>query len=168
MLSDLELVRKVIEEHHSLSGQAKLVRDSLNDIEAFFSLQKTFSGWTLSSAEGLAEKRKQLAERLNLLDEGLRKHFRFEQEALPPLVGDLLMKALVSEHQQIRKELGRAVSLVSEVWPEGASQQELLSRKSQIQDAINTTGQIVQEHAAKEETMLKMLEETLAKQTRSP
>jgi hypothetical protein len=161
MADNLAIVNRAIEEHHAIRGHVKLVGDSVNDLEALFSLQKARPVWILSSPEALAEKKNRLQQTLSALDEGLKNHFNFEDKLFPPLFGELLMQALKIEHRGIKNQIEGAKSLVAKIKLEGLSQKELLSKKSQIQQKVEDILQSVEEHATKEETILKMLKKTL-------
>jgi hemerythrin len=161
MVDNLTIVNRAIEEHHTIRRHAKLVGDSVSDIEALFSLQKARPEWILSSPEALPEKKNKLQQTLSSLHEGLKNHFDFEERLFPPLFGELLMKALLFEHRGIKKQIEGAKSLVANVKLEGLSQKELLSKKSEIQQKVENILQLVEEHASKEETILKMLKEAL-------
>ena len=161
MADNLKIVNKAVEEHHDIRGHVKLVGDSVSDLEALFALQKARSDWILSAPEALAEKRGELQQTISALDEGLRNHFSFEEKVFPPLFGELLMRALVFEHREINKQIDEAKSLVAKTKLEGLSQKELLSKKSQIQQKVESILQLVEEHAGREETILKMLKKAL-------
>jgi hemerythrin len=161
MADNLALVNRVIEEHHAIRGNIKLVGDSVSDLEALFSLQKARPDLILSSPEQLTEKQNKLQQTLSYLDDGLKNHFAFEEKLLPPLFGEFLMKALILDHRAIKKQIDAAKSLVAETKLEGLSQKELLSRKSQIQQKVENILQLVEDHAAREETILKMLKRAL-------
>ncbi|OGO01659.1 MAG: hypothetical protein A2Y59_05955 [Chloroflexi bacterium RBG_13_52_14] len=161
MADNLALINRVIEEHHNIRGNLKLVGDSVSDLEALFSLQKSRPDLILSSPEALSEKQNKLQQTLNYLDEGLKNHFGFEEKLLPPLFGEFLIKALILDHRAIKKQIDAVKSLVSDTKLEGLSQKELLSRKSQIQQKVENILQLVEDHAAREETILKMLKRAL-------
>jgi hemerythrin len=161
MADNLAIVNRAIEEHHNIRGHLKLVGDSISDLEALFSLQKARPDWILSSPEALLEKQAKLQQTISTLDEGLKNHFSFEERLFPPLFGELLMQALILEHRGIKKQIDEAKSLIANTKLEGLSQKELLSRKAQIQQKIEGILQVVEEHAGREETILKMLKKAL-------
>jgi hypothetical protein len=161
MADNLAIVNRAIEEHHTIRGHVKLVGDSVSDLEALFSLQKARPDWILSSPEALSEKKNKLLQTLSTLDEGLKNHFSFEDKLFPPLFGELLMQALKIEHHGIKNQIEEAKSLVAKIKLEGLSQKELLSKKAQIQQKVEGILQSVEEHASKEETILKMLKKAL-------
>jgi hypothetical protein len=161
MADNLKIVDRVIKEHHTIRGHVKLVGDSVSDLEALFSLQKARPDWILSSTEALSEKQDKLQQTISALDEGLKNHFSFEEKLLPPLFGEFLMQALILEHSEIKKRIDETESLLTNTKLEGLSRRELLSQKAQIQQKVEGILQLVEEHAGKEETILKMLKKAL-------
>jgi hypothetical protein len=161
MSDNLAMIKKIIEAHHTIKGHLKLVGDSENDMEAMFSLQRAQAEWSLSSMESLAENQKKLQQNLSALEEGLKNHFRLEEKALPLLLGEPVMLALILDHQEIGKLINQARSVVSETRLEKLNQEKLLSKKSEIQYLVSNILQNVEEHAAREETVLKMVQKAL-------
>ena len=161
MRDALAIVTKIISEHHAIKRHIKLAGDTVNDIEALFALQRTQSGWGRTSIAALGEKREQLLQTISFLEEGLRNHFGLEEEFLPPLLGKLLTKAILHEHRRISEQIGTAKSTLAGIELEGLEQRELLSKKSAIQQSIDSLCQAVEEHAQREETILNMIKNTL-------
>lgn len=166
MADNLTIINRVTEEHQRIRGHIKLAGESMNDMEAMFNLQNVYSGWTLSSMEMMTEKEKQLLQTISSLAEGLKNHFAFEEEALPPLFGEVLMQALILEHQKIREEINKAKSVVTDMRLEGLSQEEVLSHKSHVQQVIGSVSQMIEEHASKEEIVLRMIKRALEEKRR--
>lgn len=161
MPDNLAIINRVIQEHQRLRGNIKLVGDSVSDLEAIFSLQQASSGWSVSSAEALTQQQQQLQKTMGFLFDGLNNHFAFEERELPPLLGELLTRALLAEHAGIRGQIGQAKSLLIGTSLAELTQEKLLAQKSRIQMTINTLGQTVEEHAAREETILNMMKRTM-------
>ena len=111
--------------------------------------------------EALSEKQKQLEQAMSFLDEGLKNHFSFEEKALAPLFGEVLMRALMLEHRNISKEIDQAKAIFADTKLEGLSREELLSQKSHIQQRVSHICQIVEQHASSEEVILKMIKRAL-------
>ena len=156
---------KTISEPHAISGHIKLAGDTVNDIEALFTLQRTQSGWSHTSITALTEERDRLLQAINSLQEGLKNHFSFEEEALPPLFGDLLMKALLDEHHEISRQIASAKTTVADIELGGLDQRELLSKKSVIQQSVDSLCQIIEKHAQHEEVILNMVKKALEEDT---
>ena len=161
----LAVITRVISEHHAISKHVKLAGDTVNDIEAFFTLQRTQSGWSQTSITALIEKQNQLLQTISFLEQGLKNHFGFEEEALPPLFGELLMKAILHEHRGISGQIESAKTTLANIKLEGLDQRELLSKRSVIQQNINNLRQTVEEHAQHEEIVLKMMKKALEENT---
>lgn len=159
----LTIVTKIVSEHHAIKGHIKLAGDTVNDIEALFALQRTQSGWGRTSVTALVEKRDQLLQTISFLEEGLKNHFGLEEELLPPLLGKFLMKAVLEEHRGILGQIESARTTLVDMELEGLGQRELLSKKSVIQQSVDSLCQTVEEHAQREETILNMIKKTLEK-----
>lgn len=165
MEDNLAVINRIIEWHEAIRGQVKLVGDSISDQEALSALEKTRPDWIPGRPEILAEKQKKLQQVMSFLDEGLKNHFAYEEEVLPPLLGELFMRALILDHQEIRKEIDDAKSVVAEIKLEGLSREESLAKESHIQQVIDSIRQLVEEHATKEEAILEMLRRALEKKS---
>ena len=157
----LRRINRVIDDHRVIRKHVKLVGDSVPDKEALSKLQKTRNDWTPDRSDIPVEKLEKLQQTLSFLDEGLRNHFAFEGENLPPLCGDLLMRAILLEHKEIEKKIDEARSMVANFTLEGLNEEELASRGSQVQQMIRSLLNLVEEHAAREETVLKMMQRVL-------
>jgi hypothetical protein len=159
------VVTRVLLEHHAIREHIKLAGDTVNDIEALFTLQRTQSGWSQTSITALVEKRDQLLQAISFLEEGLQNHFSFEEEALPPLFGGLLMKAILQEHHKISRQIKGAKTTLANIELEGLDHSELFSKKAVIQQDIHSLRQIIEEHAQHEETILNMMKKALEENT---
>jgi hypothetical protein len=161
MGDNLAIIRRIIEEHRAIRGHIKLIGDSTSDREAMNALARARADWIPGRQEILSEKQKRLQQTLGFLDEGLKNHFAFEARYLPPLLGELLMRALLLDHGEIRKEIDGAKSMVTDTKLEDLSREDLLSKESRINRIINNLCQVVEEHATNEEILLEMLERAL-------
>jgi len=161
MLDKLAIINRVIEEHQAIRQYVKLAGDSVSDWEALSSLERARADWIPGRLEILSEKQKRLQQTMSALEEGLKNHFAFEEKALPPLLGELLARALILEHQEIKKEIDKAKSITAEAKLEGLSRDELLSKESNIQQMVDSICQLVEEHATREETILAMMQRAL-------
>ena len=157
MLDAITIISKVIEEHHKIRDNIKLAGDSLNDVEASFTLSKAYSAWTQSSAVELAARRDQLIRAVSALEQGLKTHFGYEEKYLPPLFGELLMKALLHEHQEVRRQIEIARKTITDMDIDKLDRQELIKHKTLIQEHLNHLLQAVEEHAGHEEIVLLMI-----------
>lgn len=157
----LAVITRVISEHHAIMEHVKLAGDTVNDIEALLTLHRTQSGWSQSSAQALIKKQNQLQQTIGLLDQGLKNHFVFEETVLLPLFGELLAEAILHEHHEIFKQIESAKTTLANIKMEGLEQQELLSKKAEIQRTFDHLCQAVEEHAGHEEIILSMIKKAL-------
>ena len=157
---------RIREEHQAIRGDIRLVGDSVSDQEALNTLTRARSDWIPGRAEILSEKQKRLQQTLSFLGEGLQNHFALEAKYLPPFLGELFMCALLLEHREIVKQIDEARSMAVAMKLESLSREELLSEEAKIQRVVSGICQAVEEHAAKEETLLEMLEKGLRENSR--
>lgn len=168
MKDSLEIVNRVIAEHSSIRQHVKLVGGSLNDMEVLSSIQRAQASWVQSPVKGLPEKQAQLEEAVGYFYEGLRTHFAYEEQHLVPLLGEILGKALILEHQEIRGEMEKSRAAIAETKLEALSQEELLSKRSQMQQVIARLRRAVEEHATSEELILRMMKRALEAEREKP
>jgi len=161
MPDSLATIRKVIEEHQLIRGHLKLVGDTVSDREAVADLEEARIDWIPGRPQSLVEIKENLQQALSSLDEGLKNHFTFEEEALPPLLGEVFMKAIRLDHQEIMKALQQAKTMSTDTKLVGLSRDELMHKEAETQQTINNLCQLVEEHASKEETILEMLQKGL-------
>jgi hypothetical protein len=157
----LAKVREILEEHHIIRGSVRLVGDSVSDQEALASLKGVRSDWTPGRLELVSEKQRNLKQTMSFLEEGLRNHFSREEEVLPQVLGEFLMRALLSEHQEIKEAINRVKSVASVTKLEGMSQEELMANDSELKQVVSSLSQLIEGHADKEDMMLEMVERTL-------
>ena len=157
----LAVVNRIIEWHQTIRGHVKLVGDSISDREALLTVAQTSPEWIPGQLESLDEKQKKLQQAVSLLEDGLSNHFDFEEKALPTLLGELFMKALRLEHQEVRDTIGRVKTMAVEMKTGDMSRDELLTQEAEIQQAIGDMCQLIEEHANREEAMLDMLRRAL-------
>lgn len=160
-MDNLALIDKIMEEHHTIRRHIKLAGDTLSDWEALVGLQRAKADWISDQSGTLSEKLERLQKTISLLSDGLNNHFSLEESHLPQLLGVLLMRAIMLDHQEIEKGIDRARSKVVDPMLQVSSQEDLASTKSEIEQAINSVGQLVAKHAAEEEVILEMLRRAL-------
>ncbi len=157
----LGIVNAIIAQHHALMGQVKLAEGRINDLEALFSLQRAYSGWSQSSMETLLEKQRILEETRGALQNGLERHFGFEEKYLPPLLGEILLQALALEHQAMLEQFVQAKPVLTNPKLPGMKQEELLIYKLNVQQVVSQLCQSIEQHLNKEEVLLQMLKTVL-------
>jgi hemerythrin len=148
------MFRRIREGHLAIRGDIRLVGDSVSDQEALNALTRARADWIPGPAEILSETQNRLQQTLSFLGEDLQNHFALEAKYLPPFLGELFMRALLLEHHEIGKQIDEASSMAADMKLEGLSREELPSKEAQIQQIVSRFCQAVEEHAAKEETLL--------------
>ena len=161
MEDSLAIINRIIEWHQTLRASARLVGDSVTDREALLSLEEARPDWIPGRVEVLTEKQKALQQTIDFLDDGLQKHFAYEEQVLPPLLGELFMQALIIDHREIRREISEAKSTVASARLEGLDRDELLAKGSDIQQVIDGMFQVVEGHCGREEVILEMVRRVL-------
>jgi|ETNmetMinimDraft_16_1059900.scaffolds.fasta_scaffold91138_1 hemerythrin len=161
MTDHLKIIQNVTNEHNALKGNIKLVGDTVTDHEATTTLQKLRSGWIPGQLDVLDTRLDNLKQALSRLKKGLDSHFAFEEKTFPPLLGDMLTKALLMEHTQIMKEMDSSQKLLSEVNFNGLSREEIIAKEMQIQQVISRLAAIVESHHEKEETVMELIRKAL-------
>jgi hemerythrin len=164
MPDNLATIRKVIEEHQVIRRHLKLVGDTVSDREAVSNLEESRIDWIPGRPQSLVEIRENLQQALSSLDEGLKNHFAFEEKNLPSLLGELFMKSIRLDHQEIRKALQQTKTMSTDTRLMGLSRDELMHKEAETQQTISNLIQLIEDHAAKEETLLEMLLRVLEKE----
>lgn len=157
MSDHLAKINEILEEHRTIRGGVKLMGDSVSDQEALASLKSMRSDWTPGRLELVLEKQRKLKQTMSFLEEGLRNHFAKEQDALPAVLGEFLMRSLLLEHQQIIEKIDEVRLVATDSKLEGLTEAELESRDSEIKQKISDFSRLIEEHADKEELMLEMV-----------
>ncbi len=161
------IINKIFDEHYKIRDNIKLAGDSLNDVEASFALSKAYSGWAQSQASELATRKDSLIASISALEQGLNTHFGYEENYLPPLFGEFLMKALLHEHNEVRRKIESCKQIIAGIDINAGDSQQLLSRKTAVQEEVNHLLQAVEEHASHEETVLLMIRSGLESEDRT-
>jgi len=157
----LAIINRVILEHQRVREYVKMIGSSVTDREALASLQKARTDWVPGRPDILAKTKEKLEQAMDNLDTGLKHHFVYEEEALPPLFGELFMQALILEHKEVLRKLDDARAMITGIELEGLSREEVLTKESDIQQTIGALGTAVEDHAVREEVMLDMLQRSL-------
>ena len=161
MSDELDIINTVIEWHHRIKENIKLVGESITDREALAGLQKARGDWVPGKLDISAEKQEKLRQAISFLGDGLKSHFGYEEKYLPPLLGELFMRALILDHRELLREYDEVESTVTDARLEGLSREELIDKESDIQQLVDDLRQAVEEHAGREEVLLEMLQRAL-------
>jgi hemerythrin len=162
-MDKLEIINRVINEHHITRGQITLIGEGIADLEAVLTLGiEVFS--LSDSLKVTTEEMGPLQQTISALSEGIENHFDFEEKYLPPVLGKLLTRALVIQHEAIKEQIDKAKSMVFDLKPDGQSQEEIVSKKADIRNTINTLLQLIEEHATREGVILDMFKLAIGEQ----
>jgi hypothetical protein len=153
----LEVIKSVLSQHFKITENIKTTGDKMNDIDAIFGVrvaayQTAQSAFSISN---LLEKRDQLLKTVNILGDGLKKHFEYEEKVLPLVFGELLMKEILHDHNKIFGQIEDVKT--SFINLEKLSHDELLSKRLELIESVNKLSNIVLSHAQYEEKVLNII-----------
>lgn len=153
----LARIDEILEEHRTIRGSVKLMGDSVSDQEALASLKSIRSDWAPSRLELMSEKQRKLKQTMSFLEEGLRNHFTKEEDVLPAVLGEFLMRSLLLEHKEIIEKIDEVRLVATDSKLQGLTEVELESMDSEVKQKISDFSRRLEEHADKEELMLEMV-----------
>lgn len=157
-MDNLEIIRQVLAQHKVIFGQLKSTGESVSDMEALLRLETARADLTLGFQHTLSEKRDQLEKIISPLDRGLRKHYAFEEEMLPPLLGPALTEALKTEHRDLLSEMQKMIFMLNNTRLEGLSHLDEISQEAIMSNSLrNLQGQKL-DHQKREEALLLTLQ----------
>jgi len=165
MLDTLAVINRVIAEHRLIRGDLKTTGASMADIEALFALHKATAGWSQSSIREIEDKKAELLDGVDWLWQGLKRHFGFEERALPGVIEEAVMKTIIQDHKKIAVLIDQIKTFLAEGLPEGGGQKEMLKRKATIQENIRHITEVVEEHSQYEEIILNKMKKALEAST---
>jgi urease gamma subunit len=153
----LEIINSVIAQHGKVTEHVKTTGTRMNDIDAVFSVQRAAYkvAWSASSVKEMLDKRDQLMETLTIMEEGLKKHFAYEEKALPLVFGELLMKDILDAHKAINEQLEKTKATLKGL--DGLDKEELFARRTELVDSVHDLRKTVVDHAHDEEEILGMV-----------
>jgi len=157
----LSIINEIIKQHQNIEEHLGHVGRSLSDAGALFNLEKLGTEWVPGKAGSLSEKIRDLVRAIDVLDDGLGTHFSYEEEYLPPILGELVMRALIMEHKYVRETLAEAKATVTGVNMEGLSRDEMFIKEADLRQTIDSLRQAIEDHRSREETVLDMLRRVL-------
>jgi hypothetical protein len=166
-MDNLEIIRQVMAQHKVILCQLESASESVSDMEALLRLEKARTGLTLGFNYTLEEKRNQLEKIMVPLNRGLRKHYTFEEETLPSLLGRVLTEALIFEHKKLLLEMEQTMSLLTNVKLEGLNHAEEVAKESLIYERLDSLRQHKLDHLNREEAILLTLQNVIELQTKT-
>jgi hypothetical protein len=161
MTKHLASIKRVADEHQTIRRHLRLAGDSVPDKQALAVLEKAQVELAPDQTGLPPEKMEAIQQALSALDDGLVNHFHHEEESLSPLLGDLLMQALVLEHQEIAGAISKARQILAGIQKGELNQRERLARELDLYQTIDDIRLMVDDHASREETILDMVHRVL-------
>jgi hypothetical protein len=157
MPTALEVINSVISQHAKVTEYVKLTGDKMNDIDAVFNIQRAAykAAWSASSVTEMIEKRDQMQQTINVMEDGLKKHFSYEEKVLPLVFGELLMDDILKAHNEIQKRIEKVKTSLKTL--EGLKPDALYAKRTELVDSVNDLRTTVFDHARAEENILNII-----------
>jgi iron-sulfur cluster repair protein YtfE (RIC family) len=137
-------------------------------MEALLKLEKARAELNLGYQKTLTEKREEIERIIAPIDRGLRKHYSFEEEVLPPMLGRVLTEALISEHKHLLFQMEQMISLLTEINAEGLTPAQALGKESLIYERLDNLRRDKLDHLNREEAVLLTLQNVIELKTKYP
>jgi hypothetical protein len=166
-VDNLEIIRQVLAQHKVILGQLKSAGDTVSDMEALLRLESARTDLTMGFQQTLGEKMSRLEKIIAPIDQGMRKHYTFEEEMLPPLLGELFTEALILEHKQLLLQMEQTLSFVKGIEVEGLTRAEEMKQESLIYDRLDILRRRKLDHLNREEAVLLTLQNVIEVKTKT-
>ena len=140
----------------------------MNDVDAVFGIRVAAyqTAQSAFSVTHLLEKRDQLVKMINILGDGLKKHFEYEEKVLPLVLGELLLKNILHDHKQIFGQIDSVKTSLTNL--EKLSHEELLSQRLSLIQSVNDLSDKVIKHAQYEEAVLNLVKKVFTEKPVHP
>jgi len=169
MEDDLAIIEKVIAEHKTIRQRFHNLEQVANDAEAvtgFEEAKEAFMPGRLGQKQGLRE----LEDTLNAIEDGLQRHFHFEEISLPAVVdrhGDEGLKSSLQsiflEHIDLRSRLAHSQNHVAELVSGSMARHRWEASAHDMRAYISHTRKLLEAHAEIEQELLQELRDRLKK-----
>ena len=141
--------------------QHKLVLDQLNsmsttmsDKDALYIVEKAQADLAVDFRRPLSDRKITVVESLTAMARGLKNHYNFEEDLLPPLLGQLLTEALKIEHKELMSEMQKTISTVSEINVKGLNHIDETSVEAIMNESLLALRNKKLDHQKREEAVL--------------
>ena len=164
MQNALEIIDNVLSQHAAITSQVTDTGTRMNDMDAIFSVQKESYkvAWSSSSAADLLEKANQLGEKMHELEEGLSKHFTYEEKVFPLVMGEILLKDILDTHEKIKAHISNAKTQISSL--KGMEKDVLFEKRTVLLESVNELREEIINHAHAEENLLNLLKKVFTEE----
>jgi|WetSurMetagenome_2_1015567.scaffolds.fasta_scaffold14489_3 hypothetical protein len=154
MLDPLEIIRNILAQHFTITENIKTTGDRMNDIDAVFSIQVASyqTAQSAYSVSNLLEKRIHLLNTINILEDGLKKHFTYEERVMPLVLGDLLLEDILHDHKKITGQIENVKASLINL--EKLNKDEIQSKRLELVENVNNLRDIIVNHTHFEEEIL--------------
>ncbi len=165
----LATIERIIAEHKTIRQRFQKLEKVANDAEAmtgFEVAKEAFMPGRLNQKQGLS----QLEDTLNTIEDGLQKHFHFEETSLPAVVdrhGDEELKSslrsIFLEHVDLRGRLAHSKKHAAELIEGGMARHRWEASAHDTRAYISHTRKLMEAHAEIEQELLHDLRKKLKK-----
>ena len=169
MEDDLSIIERVIAEHKTIRQGFQNLEKIANDAEAlmgFEEAKEAFMPGRLDQKQGLS----QLEDTLSAIEDGMQRHFHFEETSLPTVVdhrGDAEMKSslrsILLEHVDLRNRLTHSKKHAAELVGGGMARHRWEASAHDMRTYISHTRKLLEAHAEIEQELLHELHNRLQK-----
>ena len=157
MKEALEIINSVLAQHSTIADHVTDASNKMNDIDAIFNVQREAYkvAWSSSSVNDLLENRNQLKEKIQVLEDGLSKHFAYEEKVFPLVLGEILLKDILSDHRKVSERIEIVKSILNSL--EGLEKEELFAKRTELLESVNDLSDTITRHAHSEDRVLTMI-----------
>jgi hypothetical protein len=157
MMDALEIINSVLAQHTTITDRINDTSAKMNDINAIFDVQReTYKvAWSSSSVTELLKKRDQLQERIQVLEDGLSKHFAYEEKVFPLVFGQILLEEILSDHGRVLERIEKVKTCLNSI--EGRESDELYTKRTELLESVNKLSETITNHAHSEDRILNMM-----------
>ena len=169
MEDDLAIIERVFDEHKTIRQRFHNLEQVANDAEAmvgFEEAKEVFMPGRLGQKQGLRE----LDDTLKAIEDGLQRHFHFEEMSLPTVVDRYSdeelkssLRSIFLEHIDLRNRLAHSKKHVSELVSGGMARHRWEASAHDMRAYISHTRKLLEAHAEIEQELLHELRSRLKK-----
>ena len=149
------------EEHVNVRRLIGIVGATLVDLDVFFRLRTERFELSQVSLQGLADKCSELGRTVQNLWQDLKRHFEYEEEYLPQILGKTLAQALKLEHADVERMMELVLKTIAETKFSDSTQSEMLAKKTMLQEMIGKLTDKIEAHAKDEDVLVKLIKLTI-------
>jgi hypothetical protein len=165
----LTTIERVIAEHKTIRQGFHKLEQMANDAEAmtgFEEAKEAFMPGRLNQGQGLRE----LEDTLQAIEDGLQRHFHFEETSLPSVVDrhgneeqKASLRSIFLEHIDLRNRLAHAKKHVADLASEGMARHRWEASAHDMRAYISHTRKLLEAHAEIEQELLHEMRDRLKK-----